>query len=54
MQFRDGLNRRHIGLTACCPDQTLVLNLLSVGEHHPIGLNPGYIRIQVEADVFSL
>jgi hypothetical protein len=43
MQLGRGLNRGHFGLTACRPDQTLVLNLLSFGEHHSIGFNPCHI-----------
>jgi hypothetical protein len=54
MQLGEGLNRGHFGLTACRPDQTLVLNLLSFGEHHSIGFNPRNICIQMEANVFPL
>jgi hypothetical protein len=54
MQSGEWLEGRHIGLTACRPDQTLVLNLLLFGEDHPIGLNPCHILIDVEANVFPL
>jgi hypothetical protein len=54
MQLGEGLNRGHFGLTACRPDQTLVFNLLSFGEHHSIGFNPRHICIQMEANVFPL
>jgi hypothetical protein len=54
MQSGEWLDGRHIGLTACSPDQTLVLNLLPFREHHPIGLNPCHIPICMEANVFPL